>query len=126
MKNFFEGQVFIHGAVTMGEVGRQNPDKNKVRKLLGHIYLIWIHISNFYSISSELKSFTYGHKVTVFTEKGTEGEGGEEGRKGRGEKEERKWRWKGKGKEKEVKKAQNKWVHWAISNLIEKDADCIQ
>lgn len=60
------------------------------------------------SVNSELKSFTCGHKVTVFTERQTEGEGGEEGRKGREEKkEERKWRGKGKGEEEEGKKAQN-------------------
>lgn len=40
MKNFFEGQVLIHGAVTMDEVGKGNPDKNTARKLLGHVFLI--------------------------------------------------------------------------------------
>jgi len=117
--------VLTHSAVTAGELGDGNPDKNTVSRLLGHTFLVWIHTSRLHSDSSELQNITLDHKVTVFTGRSRgerrrgKGRGGEEG-KGRKEmkrkrekvkwksiKEEREREREKEGKSQRKKKAQN-------------------
>lgn len=104
-------KVLIHVAVIMGEAGGGNPDENTVRRLLGPIFLIFVHI--FYSntiFEQKFLQYKLWTKITSSMVRKLQYllKGGQREKEGkRGEREEgkkkkvRKWRGKGKGKGKD-------------------------